>query len=54
MTEEKGIDYYFMWYKTQDFNSLSHCQLKELRKFALWHQEQEIEDKIYYRWKNKK
>jgi len=52
MTEEKGIDYYFMWYKTQDFNSLSYCQLKEFRKFALWHQEQEIEDKIYYRMKD--
>ena len=42
MTQEKGTDYYFKWYKTQDLNSLSYCQLKEFRKFALWFQEQEI------------
>ena len=42
MTQENEIDYYFKWYKNQDFNSLSYCQLKEFRKFALWFQEQEI------------
>ena len=52
MTEENEIDFYFKWYKTQCLNYLSYCQLKEFRKFALWFQEQEIEDKIYYRMKD--
>ena len=52
MTQENEIDYYFKWYINQDLNSLSYCQLKEFRKFALWFQEQEIEDKIYYRMKD--
>ncbi len=46
---EAAIDKYFKWYKAQELESLDFCELKEFRKFALWHRQKELAKTIYNR-----
>tara|TARA_Y100001968_G_scaffold38362_1_gene29297 strand:+ start:2538 stop:2747 length:210 start_codon:yes stop_codon:yes gene_type:complete len=46
---EAGIDKYYKWYKAQKLESLSFSELKEFRKFALWHCDEKLAQTIFSR-----